>query len=105
MSRADINKVLFGNTKVPRAPAELTQTEALVFAIRYWITLNSISIWKLNRALEFTDNRLRDLMSAQWNPTFQTLVAIEKLIIQRGLSGPALEALRQPRSQLARMRS
>lgn len=96
MSQIDIAKVLFAKGKGPKVPAKLTQTEALVVVIRYWITVNNISIWKLNHRLGFTDHKLRDIMSPEWNPTFQTLVAIERLIVKTGLTGPALESLRQP---------
>lgn len=96
MSQIDVAKVLFAGGKAPKVPTKLTQTEALVFAIRYWITTNSISIWKLNRMLGFTDNRLRDIMSPDWNPTYHTLVVIEKLIVKTGLADHELAALRQP---------
>ena len=102
MSQIDIAKVLFAKGKGPKVPSKLTQTEALVLVIRYWITVNSISIWKLNHKLGFTDHKLRDIMSPEWNPTYQTLVAIERLIIKTGLTGPELEDLRQPPGKRSR---
>ncbi len=104
MSQIDLAKVLFADGKAPKVPTKLTQTEALVFAIRYWVTTNDISIWKLNRMLGFTDNRLRDIMSPDWNPTYQTLVAIERLVVRTGVSGQTLEALRQPQKTAGRRR-